>query len=54
MLGHRAKKCRKNDGYEEAIVRKYETSLRSSLKIRDILITYMNMQKKSEMDYKQD
>ena len=54
MLGHRAENFRKNNGYEEALVRKYETSLRSSLKIREILITYMNTQKKSEMDYKQD
>ena len=54
MLGHRAEKCRKNNGYDDALVRKYETSLRSSLKIREILITYMNTQKKSEMDYKQD
>ena len=54
MLGHRAEKCRKNNVYEESLVRKYETSLRSSLKIREILITYMNTQKKSEMDYKQD
>ena len=50
MLGHRAEKCRKNSGYEEAVVKKYETSLRSSLKVREILITYMNKQKKSEMD----
>ena len=28
MLGHRAEKCRKNDGYEETIERKYETSMR--------------------------
>ena len=31
MLGHRAEKCRKNDGYEETIERKYETSIRSSV-----------------------
>ena len=31
MLGHRAEKCRKNDGYEETIERKYETSMRSSV-----------------------
>ncbi len=40
MLGHRAEKCRKNNGYEEALVRKYETSLRSSLKIRDFDYLY--------------
>ena len=54
MLGHRAEKCRKSNGYEEALVKKYETSLRSSLKIREIIITYINNQKRSEMDYKQD
>ena len=32
MLEHRAEKSRKNDGYNDAIVRKYETSLRSSVK----------------------
>ena len=51
MLGHREEKCRKNSGYEEVLVRKYETSLKSSLKIREILITYINTQKRSEMDY---
>ena len=28
--------------------------MKSSLKIREILITYINTQKRSEMDYKQD
>ena len=54
MLGHRAEKCRKNSGYEEALVKKYEASLRSTLKIREIVITYINKQKRAEMDYKQD
>ena len=54
MLGHRAEKCRKNSGYEEAVVKKYEVRLRSTLKIREIVITYMNKKKRAEMDYKQD
>ena len=54
MLGHRAEKFRKSNGYEEALVKKYKTSLRSSLKIREIIITYINNQKRSEIDYKQD
>ena len=55
MLGHRAEKCRKNgDGYEETVVRKYETSMRSSVKIRNILNTFMDTKKKQELDYKQE
>ena len=41
MLGHRAEKYRKDSGYEEVVVKKYETSLRSTLKIREIVITYV-------------
>ena len=54
MLGIRAEKCWKNNGYNYAVVRKYETSMRSSVKIREILNTYMDTKKKKEMDYKQD
>ena len=36
MLGHRAEKCRKTDGYDDTVVRKYETSMRSSVQIRII------------------
>ena len=50
MLGHRAEKCRKNNGYEDAVVRKYETSLRSVGKIRKLLKTYIDIKKKQEMD----
>ena len=35
VLGHRAEKCRKNRGYEEALVNKYETSMRKTVKIRE-------------------
>ena len=54
MLGHRAEKCRKNDGYEETIERKYETSMRSSVNIRNISNTYMDTKRKQELDYKQE
>ena len=55
LLGHRPEKCKKNgDGYKEAIVKRYETSMRGSAKIRNILDTYMDAKKKKEMDYKQD
>ena len=54
MLGHRAKKCRKNDGYDGAVVKKYETSMRSSVNIRNILNNYMDTKRKQELDYKQD
>merc|ERR1711942_82538 len=54
MLGHRAEKCRKNNGYEEALVKKYETQMRSSLRIREIAISHINKQKMAEMTYKQE
>ncbi len=54
MLGHRAEKCRKTNVYEEALVKKYENSLRSTLKVREIVITYINKQKMAEIDYKQN
>ena len=53
MLGHRAKKCRKNDGYKETVVRKYEPSMRSSVNIRNILNNYMDTKRKQELDFKQ-
>ena len=37
MVGHTAEKCRKNDGYEDALVRKYETQMRSSVSIKSYL-----------------
>ena len=54
MLGHRAEKCRKNNGYEEALVKRYETSLKSVLTVREIIIAYINKQKMAEMAYKQE
>jgi hypothetical protein len=54
MLGHRAEKCRKNNGYEEALVKKYETQMRSSLRIRETVISHINKQKMAEMTYKQE
>ena len=54
MLGHRTEKCRKTNGYEEALVNKYENSLRSTLKVREIVITYINKQKMAEIEFKQD
>merc|ERR1711942_513358 len=54
MLGHRAEKCRKTDGYEEALVKKYETKMRSSLSIRDTVISYIYKQKMADMAFKQD
>ena len=33
MLGHSAEKCRKNNGYDDTVVRKYiQTCMRSSVK----------------------
>ena len=54
MLGHRAEKCRKNNGYEDALVKRYETSLKSVLKVGETAISYINKQKMVEMAYKQD
>ena len=54
-LGHRAEQCRKNgERYEEEIVGRYETSMRRSVKIRNILNTYMDERRKQELDYKQE
>ena len=55
VLGYRAEKCRKaNGGYEEAFVNKYETSLRKTVKIREIIIKHINAQKIAEITFKQD
>ena len=54
MLGHRAEKCRKMNRYEEALVKIYETTMRSSLSIRETVISYINKQKMAEITYKQD
>ena len=52
MLGHRAEKCRKlGGGYDEIVVKKFETNLKSAKKIREILNTYMDTKRKEEMDY---
>ena len=43
VLGHRAEKCSKdNSGYEEALVKKYETSMRKTVMIREIIIKHIN------------
>ena len=50
ILGHRAEKCRnEGDGYDEALVKKFENSFRRNVKFRDIVIKYMNSQKEEEM-----
>ena len=55
MLGHRAQKYRKSgDGYDENIVKKFETQLRSAMMIREILNTFMDTKKREEIDYKQN
>ena len=55
MLGHRAEKCRKSgDGYDENVVKKFETNLRSAKNIMKILNTFMNIKRKEEIDYKQN
>ena len=54
MLGHRAEKCKKMNRYEEALVKIYETTMRSSLSIRETVISYINKQKMAEITYKQD
>ena len=53
MVGHRTEECRKTDGYEEALVRKHETQMRSSEHTRAIMNRYMDTKRKEEMDYKQ-
>ena len=43
MLGHRAEKCRKlGGGYDEIVVKKFETNFRGAKKIRELLNTYMD------------
>ena len=40
ILGHRAEKCRKADGgYDEALVKRFETSLRGTIVIREIILS---------------
>ena len=55
MLGHRVENCKKSgDGYDENVVKKFETNLRSAKKIREILNTFMDTKRKEEIDYKQN
>ena len=55
ILGHRGEKCRKtNGGYDEALVKKFETSLRGTVMIREIIIKHINTQKIAEITFKQD
>ena len=53
MVGHRAEKSRKTDGYEEALVRKYWIQMGSAIHIRTILKKYVDTKRKEEIDYKQ-
>ena len=54
MFGHRAEKCRKlGGGYDENVVKKFETNLRGAKKIRELLNTYMDTKRKEEKDYYQ-
>ena len=54
MLGHRAEKCRKlGGGYDEIVLKKFETNLKGAKKIREILNTYMDTKRK-EKDYYQN
>ena len=54
LLGHRPEKCRKlGGGYDEIVVKKFETNLRSAKKIREILNTYMDTKRKEEKEYYQ-
>ena len=46
VLGHRAEKCRKASGrYEEALEKKFETSLRKTVAVREIIIKHINANK---------
>ena len=55
ILGHRAEKCRKAYvGYEEALVKKFETSLRKTVTVREIIIKHINANKMAEITFKQD
>ena len=55
ILGHRAEKCRKADGgYDEALVKKFETSLRGNIVLREIIIKHINNQKMAEIIFRQD
>ena len=51
MLGHRAEKCRKlGGGYDETVVKKYETQMRSTKNIREILNMFMDTKRKQGID----
>ena len=54
ILGHREEKYREKDGYEETLVKKYETSMRSSINKRNIANTYIDTKRKHELNYKQE
>ena len=55
ILGHRAEKCRQGgDGYDEALVKKFETSFRGNVKFREIVIKHINSQKAEEMIFRLD
>ena len=55
ILGHRAEKCRQGDsGYDEALVRKFETNLRGNVTFREIVIKHINNQKMAEIIFRQD
>ncbi len=55
ILGHRAEKCRQGgNGYDEALVKKFETSFRGNVKFREIVIKHINSQKAEEMIFRLD
>ena len=50
MLGHRAEKCRGvSGGYDDALVKRFETELRSCTQIREIENKYMDIKKKEKI-----
>ena len=55
LLGHRAEKCRQEgDGYDEALVKKFETGFRGNAKFRDIVLKHINNQKIEDMTLRLD
>ena len=55
ILGHRAEKCRKADGgYDEVLVRKFETTFRGNATFREIVIKHINNQKMAEINFRLD
>ena len=53
ILGHRAEKCRQGgNGYDEALVKKFETSFRGNVKFREIVVKHINSQKVEEMIFR--